>query len=149
MWSGARVTKSFLSGELALARGDTAKARPFFEAELQFAQQEVREMPDSSTRHAQLGLIYSYLGRKEEAIAEGQRAVDLLPLTKDAYDGVNPLVNLAQIYARVGEPDKAIDLLDELMRTPNGPALGELQFWFWDPLREHPRFKQSIATYSK
>jgi serine/threonine-protein kinase len=149
MWSGARVTKSFLSGELALAQGNITKARPFFEAELQFAQQEVREMPGSYTRHGQLGLIYAYLGRKEEAIAEGQHAVDLLPLTKDAYDGVNPLVNLAQIYARVGEIDKAIDLLDQLMRTPNGPSVGELQFWFWDPLRDNPRFKQVITTYSK
>ena len=149
LWSGARMTKTFLSGELALAQGDTVKARSFFEAELQFAQQEVREMPDSSTRHAQLGLIYSYLGRKEEAIAEGKHAVELMPLSKDAFDGTAPLLNLAQIYARVGEADKAIDLLDELMRTPNGPALNELQFWFWDPLREHPRFKQLIATYSK
>ena len=149
LWSGARMTKNFLSGELALAQGDTVKARPSFEAELQFAQQEVREMPDSSTRHAQLGLIYAYLGRKEEAIAAGKHAVELLPLSKDALDGTAPLVNLAQIYARVDEADKAIDLLDELMRTPNGPAIGELQFWFWDPLREHPRFKDLIAMYSK
>lgn len=145
LWSGARVTRNFAFGILALAQGDAAKARPLFEAEVAFAQQEVREMPDAATRHGQLGLVYAFLGRKEEAIAEGKRAIELLPLSKDAYDGVAPLTNLAQIYARLGEAEQAIDLLEQLLRTPNGPAPMELQFWAWDPLRNHARFQKLIA----
>jgi serine/threonine protein kinase/Flp pilus assembly protein TadD len=149
MWTSARVTKGFLFGTLALAQGDVATARPFFEGEVQFAQQEVREMPESAPRHAQLGLVYAFLGRNEEAIAEGRRAVELLPLSKDAFDGVGPLFNLAMIYARVAEAEQAIDLLDKLLRTPNGPPAVELQFWPWDPLRDNPRFQELVARTAR
>lgn len=146
LWGGARVTRNFAFAMLALAQGDRAKARPFLTAELQFAQQETREMPESASRHAQLGLIYAYLDRKDEAIAEGQRAVELLPISKDAFDGTLPLNNLAQIYAWLGEADKALDLVEELLRIPNGEIPLHLQqFWFWDPLREHPRFQRLTA----
>lgn len=142
IWSGARVTKSFLLGIAAMAQDDMAKARPLFEAEARFAEQELHEMPDSPTRQAQLGLVYAYLGRKTEAIAAGKRAVELMPLSKDAYEGTAFLNSLAEIYARTGEPDKSIALIEQLLRIPNGMAQLELQFWNWDPLRDDPRFQK-------
>jgi tetratricopeptide (TPR) repeat protein/tRNA A-37 threonylcarbamoyl transferase component Bud32 len=145
IWSGARVTKSFLLGTVAIAQGDAEKARPFFEAEAQFAEQELREMPDSPTRQAQLGIVYAYLGRKTEAIAAGKRAVELMPLSRDAYDGPMYLVSLAGIYAWVGEREKAIGIIEQLLTIPNGMAKQELQLWTWDPLRADPNFQKLLA----
>jgi serine/threonine protein kinase/Flp pilus assembly protein TadD len=145
IWSGARVTKSFLLGVAAISQGDREKARPFLEAEAQFAEQELREMPDSPTRQAQLGMVYAYLGRKAEAIAAGKRAVELMPVSEDAFDGPGYLNSLAQIYAWVGESDKSIALIEQLLTMPNGMAKQELQFWFWDPLRTNSRFQKLLA----
>jgi serine/threonine-protein kinase len=145
IWSGARVTKSYLLGMVALAQGDPAKARPFFEAEARFAEQELREMSDSPTRQAQLGIVYAYLGRKADAIAAGQRAVELMPVTKDAYDGPGYLLSLAQIYARTGETEKSIELVEKLLKLPAGITSYDLQDWTWDPLREDPRFQKLVT----
>jgi len=145
LWSGPRVTKNFLLGIVAMAQGNMAKARPLFEAEARFAEQELHEMPDSPTRQAQLGIVYAYLGRKTEAVAAGQRAVQLMPLSKDAYEGPTFLIVLAEIYARVGEHEKSIALLKRLLAIPNGPAQAELQFWNWDPLRSEPRFQELLV----
>jgi tetratricopeptide (TPR) repeat protein len=144
-WSGARVTKSFLLGTLAAAQGNLNKARPFFKAEAKFAEQELREMPDSPTRHAQLGMVYAYLGRAKEAIVAGQRAVELMPVSKDAFDGPGYLVNLAQIYAWLGENEKATALLEQLLKMPNGIAKQDLGFWMWDPLRKDPKFQKLVT----
>jgi len=145
IWTGPRVTKSFLLGCVALARGDTAKARPLFEAELRFARSELVEAPDSPYRHSQLGLISAYLGRKEEGIAEGKRAVELLPISKDAMDGPGGEGALAEIYGRVGEEEQAITLLEKLLTVPNGGSQLALKDWNWDPLRKNPRFQKLIS----
>jgi serine/threonine-protein kinase len=144
-FAGARATKNFYLGQVATAQGDIARARPFFEKELEFARKELNESPDSADRHQQIGLVCAYLGRKDEAIAEGQRAIELMPVSKDAVDGPNYEINLAQIYALVGEPDKAIDLLETSLRRPGGITMNQLKWWSWDPLRNHPRFQKLIS----
>jgi serine/threonine-protein kinase len=143
-FAGPRATKKFLLGTIALARGDAEKARPFFEAELLFARSELAESRDSVPRHLQIGLICAYLGRKEEAIAEGRRAVELLPISKDAVDGPGIAAGLAEIYGRVGELEQAITLLEQLITTPNGPTPLMLKDWNWDPIRKNPRFQKLI-----
>ena len=143
-FTGPRATKKFLLGTVALARGNVEKARPLFEAELPFARSEVAESPESAVRHAQLGLICAYLGRKEEAIAEGQRAVELLPISKDAFDGPFIALSLAEIYGRVGEEEQAMTLLEKLMTTPNGATQLLLKDWNWDPLRKNSRFQKLV-----
>lgn len=146
-WSSARVTKSFFLGVVAMVQGDSNKARPLFEAELQFARSELSESPDSATRHAQVGLVCAYLGLKEEAIAEGKRAVDLLPVSKDAFDGPWILTNLAEIYGRVGEQERAVDLIEKLLVTPGGVGLADVKRdWQWDPLRNNARFQKILAA---
>ena len=145
-FAGPRATKNFLLGTVALARGQTEEARKFFEAELPFARNELAAAPDSAPRHAQIGLICAYLGQKEEAIAEGQRAVDLLPISKDKNDGPAMSTALAEIYGRVGEPDKAIALLEELLPLPNSIRQRYLKNdWNWDPLRKDPRFQKLVT----
>jgi serine/threonine-protein kinase len=141
VFNGPHATKNFLLGTIKFARGDHEKARPLFDAELPFARSELAEMPESPDRHAQLGLICAYLGRKEEAIAEGERAVELLPISKDAVDGPGMVLASAEIYARVGEQDKAVALLEKMMTVPNGATRSLLKNWRFDPLRTNPRLQ--------
>lgn len=87
--SGPPVAKAFLQGRIAAARGDSARAKLLFEEALPQAENEVTEHPETASRHAQLGIVYAYLGQKEDALREGHRALDLLPEFKDAYYGVD------------------------------------------------------------
>jgi TolB-like protein len=141
-WNGPEVTKSFLLGTVALAQGDMSRARPLFEVELQLAESQVKDNPTSPKRRGQLGLVLAYLGRKEEAIREGGKAVELLPESVDASEGVDMSINLAEIYGRVGEPDQALSLIERLLKTPGGLTILDLQGWNWDPLRKDARFQK-------
>jgi tetratricopeptide (TPR) repeat protein len=108
------------------------------------AEQLVREAPNDSARHAQLGVVLARLGLKEAAINEGKKAVELLPESKDAVDGPQATAVLAQIYAWVGEHDEAFRLLDHLLTVP-GESLTVPMLKLdpvWDPLRGDPRFQK-------
>lgn len=92
-----------------------------------------------------LGMAYAGLGRKEDAIRAGKEMAEYLPLSKDAFDGTTPLIHLAEIYARVGEPDLACDLIDQLLSIPAYVTTASLRLNpEWDPLRDHPSFKALI-----
>jgi hypothetical protein len=94
-----------------------------------------------------LALIHVALGRKEDALREGRRAVGLLPTSKDAYDGPILATNLAAIYAQVGERDLALEQLATLVEVPNGPTLGTLRVEpEWDSLRGDARFEKMVAS---
>lgn len=148
----APVPKSYLKGCIALASGDSARAGQWFELSRPVMEAEVLAHPESELRHARLGLLYAYMGRKAEAIREGQRAVELKPVTADAYDGPEQLCNLALIYAWVGEPGQAIPMIEKLLRTPGGVFFYEASMswwelrlrWQWDPLRKDPRFQRIL-----
>jgi hypothetical protein len=76
----------------------------------------------------------------------GRRAVELLPVSKDAYDGPIMATNLAVVYAHLGERDLAIGQLSSLVKVPNGPTPGTLRIETeWDPLRGDPRFEKLIS----
>ena len=152
--SGGQPTpKSYYRGCVALARGDQADAQTNFEATLTHFEAAVREAPENAVRHANLGLVYSFMGRKEEAIREGYRAVELMPDSKDAVVGPWLTGYLAMIYARAGEADSALPLLERLLATP-GPVdytnccitQNDLRYrWEWDPLRNNPRFQKLVT----
>ena len=109
----------------------------------------LRDAPDDPARHAQHGLILAALDQKEEAIAEGKRAVELLPESQDAFDGPRCTAALAQIYAWTGETDEAFRLLDHLLSVPNGVAVPILKLDpAWDPLRKDPRFQALVEKYA-
>jgi serine/threonine-protein kinase len=141
------VAKAFLQGRIAAARGDAAQAKVLFEAALPQAENEVKEHPETASRYAHLGIVYAYLGRKEDALREGHRALELLPESKDAYYGVDISNMFAIILARLGDDDQAIPLIERLLRTPHGLLLQDLRASpDWDPLRKDPRFLKILAS---
>ena len=92
-----------------------------------------------------LGLIDAALGRKEQALREGRRAVELLPVRKDALEGANMLKYFAMIAAWVGEKDLAWEQLARASRLPSSISYGQLKLLpFWDPLRGDPRFEKLV-----
>jgi hypothetical protein len=87
------------------------------------------------------------LERKQDALKEGERACELLPVSKDAIDGAALAINLAQIYAWTGEKDRAIEQIAAVERVPNTLSYGLLKLHpYWDPLRGDPRFEKIVAS---
>lgn len=110
-------------------------------------EEALREHPEDSRIHTSLGLVYAYLGRKEEAIREGKRAVSLYPLSKDAYGAPHYVNSLAMIYTVVGEYKEAINQLEYLMSIPSGDIVSIPVLRLdpmWDPLRQHSRFQSLL-----
>ena len=147
--STAPAPKAFLEAEIYLLQGDEAKARTALEHARVVSEQLLREAPEDAARHGQHGLILAALGQKQEAIIEGNRAVELLPESEDAFDGPQVTATLAQIYAWTGEFDEAFRLLDHLLVVPNGLTVPMLELDpAWDALRKDPRFQALIDKYS-
>ncbi len=147
---GASTTcpKASLEGTLYLYLDDKVNAHSAFERARIIAERLVRESPDDAARHGQLGLILAGLGQKDAAIAEGKRAVELLPESQDAFDGPEATAVLAQIYAWTGEHDQAFGLLDHLLVVPNGITVPGLKLDpVWDRLRNDPRFQTLIDKF--
>ncbi|HEX9424729.1 MAG TPA: tetratricopeptide repeat protein, partial [Pyrinomonadaceae bacterium] len=107
--------RSFFEGCIYLAQGDNVNAQKAFELARPAFEAAVKEAPESSYRHANLGWLYGFMGRKDDAIREGQRAVELKPEWKDAVDGALMNCYLALIYTRVGEKELAIPLITRLL----------------------------------
>src|SRR6266480_4458672 len=141
--------KASFEGTLYLYLDDKVDAHSAFERARIIAERLVRESPDDAARHGQLGLILAGLGQKDAAIAEGKRAVELLPESQDAFDGPEVTAVLAQIYAWTGEHDQAFGLLDHLLIVPNGITVPGLKLDpVWDRLRKDPRFQALIDKFS-
>ncbi|MEO6873103.1 MAG: protein kinase [Chthoniobacterales bacterium] len=149
----APVPKSYFRGCIFLAQGEKGKARPFFEAARPQMEAEALAHPENAIRHSRLGLLYAYMGKNAEAIREGERAVQLQPMSADAYDGPERLCTLALIHAWIGDNDTAISMIKSLLQKPGcvsffeaSMSLQELRLrWQWDPLRSDPRFQKILA----
>ena len=109
-------------------------------------EEKVRASPGNALLLSALGIVDALLSRKEESIEEGRRAVEILPISKDAMDGPGVLANLAVVYAWGNEPDLAFEQLKVLARTPHGVYYGQLKRdQLWTPLRKDPRFAELLA----
>jgi serine/threonine-protein kinase len=140
--------KAFFEGITYHFMGEPVKAREALERALVISEQAVRESPNDPTRHIQLGAILAGLGRKDDAIREGQRAAELLPESRDALDGPQITIGLAQIYAWTGEKDQAFQLIDHSLSIPGGISVALLKLDpVWDPLRGDRRFDALITKY--
>ncbi len=142
--------KDLFEGAIYTYSNNKEKARPAFERARPIVEKALRESSDDASRHVTLGLILAGLGEKDAAIAEGKRAVELLPESQDALEGPKTAVALAQIYAWTGEKDEALELLERSLSTPNGVTVPVLRLDpIWDPLRTDPRFQALIDRYAK
>jgi eukaryotic-like serine/threonine-protein kinase len=132
--------------QAAELKGDTASVRVYAEDARKAFAAQLRGVPDDAMAHSQLGLALAYLGRKDEAIREGERSTALMPVTKNAVSGAYLQHQLVRIYLLVGEPEKALDKLEPLLRIPYdvSPAWLAIDPNF-NPLRKNPRFQKLVA----
>jgi TolB-like protein/Tfp pilus assembly protein PilF len=144
-----KYPRDYWAGVVARWRGDSTKASAAFASARIEIEKTLQAQPDFPAALSLLGMIDAGLGRKEDAIREGRRACELLPMSRDAVDGVAFLVNLAQVYTWTGEKDLAIETLAKALSVPNDCHYGELRLHpMWDPLRDDPRF-QKLMEQSK
>jgi len=140
-------SRAYAEGLLARIKGDAAAARAAFTAARAQQEEAVRARPDDGPTFCLLGLIDAGLGRKEEALREGRRALELTPVAKNAVDGPEVLYFFAVICACTGERDLAIEQLETLAKMPVGVSYGELRLDpDWDPLRGDPRFEKIVVS---
>ena len=131
--------------ELYQLRGDRRRAAVYADSARLAFEEQIRAAPDDGQRHALLGLALAYLGRKADAVREGQRGVALLPIRQDGYFGPYNQLQLVRIYLLVGEPEKALDQLEPLLRVPFYLSPGWLRIDpTFDPLRNNPRFRKLV-----
>jgi TolB-like protein/class 3 adenylate cyclase/cytochrome c-type biogenesis protein CcmH/NrfG len=129
-----------------LRRDNPAARRAFTRARTE-VEQVVRQEPTFAEELAILGLINAALGNKEEAIREGRRAEELLPVTKDSINGALVMKYLALIYAWTGEKDFAFEQLTKATKLPGGLSYGQLRLHpYWDSLRGDRRFEKIVAS---
>src|SRR6266536_197036 len=139
--------RAWCEGAVAQMRGDKAAARAAFTNARTETAKLVADQPDYAEALCVLGMVDAALGHKADAIREGRRAVELLPVTKDAIIGAQLVQNLALIYAWAGEKDLAFKQLAVATGIPNYLSYGELRLHpRWDPLRGDPRFEKIVAS---
>ena len=138
-WASALLDADVLKGDAASVRMHAEEARKAYE-------EQVRAAPQEPGGHVGLGLVLAHLGRKEDAIREGERGVALSPISKDAVSGPYYQHQLVRIYMVVGEMEKAIDRLEPLLKVPYYLSPGWLKIDpNFDPLRGNPRFQKLVA----
>ena len=121
----------------------------FYNEAVQIMKTKINERPNDERYHSTLGIIYAGLGLKQEAIDSGNRGMDLLPVSKESWRGSFRVEDMAIIYTMIGEEEKAIDLLDQLLSRPFDLSVTILKLDpTWDPLRNHPRFLTLMQKHS-
>ena len=142
-----KLSPRFVKGIIAGMTKDDTKARSEFAAAYTEQEKLVRAHTDDPGALCVLGLIDAALGRKEEALREGRRAVELLPVEKDTINGTRVMVALARIAASVGDNALACQQLGTAIRYPASPTYGSLKLMpWWDPLRGDPCFENIVNS---
>ena len=143
--------KPIWKGFIYTLMGDELQANAQYDSARMQYEKLVRANPAIATYHSYLGLAYAGLGRKEEAIREGQKAVELYPIQSDVdFLGEQFLLQLAYIYIMLGEYDQAIDALETLLAIPSQLTVWRLKLDpRYDPLRDLPRFQELLDKYSE
>jgi TolB-like protein/Flp pilus assembly protein TadD len=141
-----QFNRPFVEGVIARMTNDSDKARVAFAAARATQEKIVQAQPNYGSPLCVLGLIDAALGRTDEALREGRRAVELLPVEQDAINGTRMIVYLAMIAAWVGDKDLACEQLAIAVHPPTSITYGQLKLPFWDPLRGDPRFEKIVAS---
>jgi TolB-like protein/tRNA A-37 threonylcarbamoyl transferase component Bud32 len=142
-----QFNRPFLDGVIARMTDESDKAQVAFIAARAAQEKVVAAQPNYGPPLCVLGLIDAALGGKEDALRKGRRAVELLPVKKDAINGPRMIAHLAMIAAWAGERDLACEQLAIAVRPPAPVTYGQLKLLpFWDPLRGDPRFEKVVAS---
>jgi serine/threonine-protein kinase len=140
-------SRAYFEGLVARMKGDAAAAQAAFSAARTQQEEAVRARPDYGPTVCVLGLIDAALGRKEEALLEGRRALELMPIAKDSLGGADVLYFYAVICAWTGESDLAMEQLQTLAKIPSALFYGDIRLNpYWDSLRGDPRFEKIVAS---
>jgi serine/threonine-protein kinase len=143
--ANVRTPRSFCEGMAARVFGDNEAAMNAFADAREEMETVLKKQPDYAEAISVLGMIDAALGRKEDAIREGRRAVELLPVTKDVMTGSELLRNLALIYAWTGEKELALNQIAAALQGPGHITYGQLRLHpWWDAIRDDPRFDKLV-----
>ena len=146
---GSLAYKYFPLGIAHKALGDDAAARTAFLKAKNILEEQVKQKPDDADLRVQFAKLLAWLGEKDAAVAEAQRAIDLRPESKDAFEGPQVAEQVAQVYTILGDNARAIELLDELLSRPSEVTSQSLKLDpAWDPLRKDPAFQALFAKYA-
>ncbi|MBA3386584.1 MAG: hypothetical protein H0T95_08205 [Chthoniobacterales bacterium] len=139
--------KAWFEGMIARVKSDSRGEMAAFSTARSILRQRLVVKPEHARTIAVLAQVDAGLGRKEVAIQEAKHAVALMPVTKDFYDGALVLEGLAQVYTWSHEPDRAIEVLEQLVAMPGYTNYGRLKLHpLWDPLRGDARFARMLAS---
>jgi TolB-like protein/Flp pilus assembly protein TadD len=150
-WGANVLTpRSFCEGLADRVFGENEAAKNAFATAREEMETVLKKQPDYPEALSALGMIDAGLGRKEDAIREGRRAVELLPVTKDVMTGSELLRNLALIYAWTGEKELALNQIAAALQGPGHITYGQLRLHpWWDAIRDDPRFEQLVEEAKK
>ncbi len=142
------IPKADLAAQIYGLMKNQQMEKSSYEAALKYLEEKIQEEPEDSRYYSALGIAYAGLGRKQEAIRAAEKAIEILPISKEAYRGALRATELAQVYTMVGEYDKAFDLIDQLLSIPGELSIPLLRIDpIWAPLRSLPRFQKIEAKY--
>src|SRR5213595_1980566 len=145
---GALFGKYYSIGFARKALHDEVGARDAFLKAKNAVEEQLQRSPDVEKTHIQLARVLAQLGEKDAALAEAQRATELLPESKDAFGGPEITAGAAEVYSILGENDRAIESLDGLLSRPSAVTVESLKVNpIWDPLRSDPRFQTLLQKY--
>ncbi len=132
--------------EVYALRGDKTRARAYADSARIAFEEDLKAAPNNAQGHSLLGVTLGYLGRKDEAIRQAQEGLAQAPISKDAYGGPYNQLQVVRTYILLGEQEKALDLLEPLLKIPFYVSPGWLKIDpTYDPLRKNPRFQKLVA----
>jgi tetratricopeptide (TPR) repeat protein len=139
--------KAWFEAMIARDNNDDVRAQAAFRSARAILAQRLVIKPEHARTIAVLAQVDAGLGQKELALQEAQHAIDLMPISKDIYDGGLVLEGLAQVYTWSGDHDRAIEVLQKLVSMPSYINYARLKFHpLWKPLRGDPRFEKIVAS---
>src|SRR5437899_1268348 len=146
---GSLGTKYFAIGIAQKGLGDDTAARTALVKAKNILEEQLKQKPDDADLHVGFAKVLAWLGEKDAAIAEAQRAMDLRPESKDAFEGPQITEQVAQVYTILGDNARAIELLDGLLSRPSEVTLHALKLNpAWDPLRNDIGFQALFTKYA-
>jgi serine/threonine-protein kinase len=146
---GTLFGKYYLIGAARKALHDESGARDAFLKAGSVAEKQLQQSPDDADMHVFHAKVLAWLGEKDAALAEAQRATELRPESKDAFGGPEIAVGVAEVHAILGDNDRAIEILDGLLSRPSAVTVRGLKVNpIWDSLRGDPHFQALVQKYA-